>query len=41
MILRVRILFPVFNLPYVILACANGIGDDEMFEECDDALEEV
>ena len=28
-------------MPHIILACANGIGEDDRFEECNDELEEV
>lgn len=35
--------FFVFKTTHIILACDNGIGEseDDVFEECDDGLEEV
>jgi len=31
----------VFQMTYIILTCANGIGEDDLFEEFEDELEEV
>ena len=28
-------------MTHIILICANGIGEDDLFEECEDRLEEV
>jgi len=28
-------------MTHIILTCANGIGEDDHFEECEDELEEV
>ena len=33
--------FLIFQMTHIILTCANGIGEDDLFEECEDELEEV